>query len=644
MFQVIFRQEAGSEVKISVQENENLLEVARKANVAIDAPCSGNVSCGKCRVKLLEGELNSPKTRHISDEDYAAGWRLACNSRVASDVVVMVPDIASAYKSRMKTADLSTGAEIKIFEDIQASIQEAGIPFENDFLCVDIEMDEPSLDDTMPDIERVVNAIMAGSDYTEVKIPYAVMRKLPGVLRENHFKVRVMGVMDGDVFRAMNVVGQDDDKPMCALAIDIGTTTVTAVLFDLENGRILSKASAGNGQIRYGADVINRIIEAQKPGGKKRLQDAIIKDTLVPLILAMRRDAGVDAEHVLEVCVASNTTMNHLFVGTDADPIRMEPYIPAFFAWEGMKAGDVGLPVHPDAEVILAPNIGSYVGGDITAGTLTSMIWNSESMSLFIDLGTNGEIVFGNSDFLMSCACSAGPAFEGGDISCGMRATDGAIEAVVIDKETMEPTFRIIGEAGQKPVGLCGSGIIDMISELFRCGIISPKGQFIREGKRIKQDSNGFDCYVVAFAEESATEREVTINVVDIDNFIRAKGAIFSAICTMLKSLDLDVSVIENMYVAGGIGSGINMRNAVSIGMFPDVELERFHYIGNSSLAGAYAMALSKHAKDKVFELAQSMTYMELSTTPGYMDEFVAACFLPHTNASLFPSVADGAR
>ena len=639
MFQVIFRQEEGSEVKISVQGNENLLEVARKANVAIDAPCSGNVSCGKCRVKLLEGSLNSPKTRHISDEDYAAGWRLACNSRVTGDVTVLVPDIASAYKSRMKTADLSTGEELRIFENIQADIREAGIAFENDFIAVDIDMEPPTLDDTMPDIERLTNAIMAGSDYTDVKVPYAVMRKLPGELRESDFRVRVMGAVDGDVFRVMNVVGQDDGKPMCALAIDIGTTTVTAVLFNLENGKILSKASAGNGQIRYGADVINRIIEAQKPGGKKRLQDAIIKDTLVPLIQTMRRDAGVDAEHVLEVCVASNTTMNHLFVGTDADPIRMEPYIPAFFAWEGLKAGDLGLPVHPDAEIILAPNIGSYVGGDITAGALTSMIWNGEEMSLFIDLGTNGEIVFGNSDFLMSCACSAGPAFEGGDISCGMRATDGAIEAVTIDKETMEPTFCIIGGADQKPVGLCGSGIIDMISELFRCGIISPKGQFIREGRRVSQDANGFDCYILAFPEESATERAVTINTVDIDNFIRAKGAIFSAICTMLNSLDMDVSVIERMIVAGGIGSGINMRNAVNIGMFPDIDLDRFHYIGNSSLAGAYAMVLSKHAKDKVFELAQSMTYMELSTTPGYMDEFVAACFLPHTNASLFPSV-----
>jgi len=464
------------------------------------------------------------------------------------------------------------------------------------------------------------------------------MVTLPSVLRDNCFNVRVCGKRTGDRFTVMSVSAAADTTPMCGVAVDIGTTTVTAVLVNLENGELLSRGSTGNGQIRYGADVINRIIESTREGGKKRLQDAILKETLVPLLQVMCRQANISAERIFTLCVAANTTMNHLFVGTDADPVRTEPYIPAFFHWNDLKARDLKLPANKEADVIIAPNIGSYVGGDITAGTLMSMIWNTDEMSLFIDLGTNGEIVFGNRDFLMSCACSAGPAFEGGDISCGMRATDGAIEACKIDRETMEPSCTIIGEAGQKPVGLCGSGIIDVIAELFRCGIISAKGQFVREGKRISQDANGFDCYILAFADESETGRNVSINTVDIDNFIRAKGAIFSAICTMLNSLDMDVSCIESMYVAGGIGSGIDMRNSVRIGMFPDIELERFHYIGNSSLAGAYAMVMSDEARQKVEELAQSMTYVELSTTPGYMDEFMAACFLPHTNADLFPS------
>ena len=257
-------------------------------------------------------------------------------------------------------------------------------------------------------------------------------------------------------------------------------------------------------------------------------------------------------------------------------------------------------------------------------------------LSLFIDLGTNGEIVFGNNEFLMCCACSAGPAFEGGDISCGMRATDGAIEAVTIDKETMEPVLTVIGK--QKPVGLCGSGIIDVIAELYRTSILGANGKFTREGRRIAWDRHGMGRYILAFASESETGREIAITEVDIDSFIRAKGAIFSAVDTMLAALEFETDMIDHVYVAGGIGSGINIKNAVRIGMFPDVELEKFSYIGNSSLSGAYAMALSDEARQKAAEVADSMTYMELSTHPGYMDRFVAACFLPHTDAGRFPS------
>ena len=642
MFELTFTFENGeSPVKISVSPEETLLEAARKANVAIDAPCSGNGSCGKCRVKLISGEVEGLQTSHISDEEYADGWRLSCCTYARSDVTVQVPDIASAYRSRMKTADLSTGEEVAIFEALLKGVQEAGIRLDNNYCAVDLALSEPTLEDTMPDNERLTRALEEATGCERIELPFYPMSRLPKALRDAEWKVRVLGEKKDGTFTVYDVTGQDDNAPMCGLAIDIGTTTVSAVLFDLKDGRLLSKASGGNGQIRYGADVINRIIEQGKPGGRKKLQDAIIKETLVPLIAEMCKDAKLSARRILRMCVASNTTMNHLFVGVDADPVRMEPYIPAFFHWDGLKAGDLGLPAHPNAPILLAPNIGSYVGGDITAGTFAGMIWNKDELSLFIDLGTNGEIVFGNRDFLMSCACSAGPAFEGGDISCGMRATDGAIESCVIDRDTMQPTFGIIGEAGQKPVGLCGSGIIDTIAELFRTGIINSKGLFVREGARVARDHHGTGRYILAFPEESATGREVALNEVDILNFIRAKGAIYSAIDTLLSAMDMDQSVIEGVYVAGGIGSGINMKNAVRIGMFPNVPLELFHYIGNSSQAGAYAMALSDEAAKKVEEVAKNMTYMELSTHPGYMDAFVAACFLPHTDASRFAGLED---
>ena len=633
---VTFQIEGGSPVVIECNAGENLLELARRANVAIDAPCSGNGSCGKCRVKLVEGTVESPRSLHISDEEFAEGWRLSCSSRVIEDVTVLVPDIASAYQSRMKTADLSSPEEIAIFTQAQEAMRSSGIVFENNYRALDLVMDVPSLEDTMPDNERLTWAIQSAAGVEKVEIPYAVMVRLAHVLRENNFHVCVKGALKGDTFHCMDITAPTDTA-IVGCAIDIGTTTVSMVLTDLTSGKLLAKGSGGNGQIRYGADVINRIIEQGRPGGRKKLQDAIIKDTLTPIIANLCKTANISARSILRLSVGANTTMNHLFVGVDAESVRMEPYVPSFFHWDGLLAGDVKLPANPLAPVIIAPNIGSYVGGDITAGTMASMIWDKDELSLFIDLGTNGEIVFGNRDFLMSCACSAGPAFEGGDISCGMRATDGAIEACTLDKDTMEPTLRIVGEAGQKAVGICGSGIIDIISELFRCSIINAKGLFVREGRRVRRDAHGMGRFVLAEPEESETGREISINEVDIDNFIRAKGAIFSAIETLLNAVDMSVDAIDHVYVAGGIGSGINMKNAVNIGMFPDVDLEKFTYIGNSSLTGAYAMVMSDAAIETCQKVAANMTYLELSTHPGYMDAFVAACFLPHTNAKLFP-------
>jgi uncharacterized 2Fe-2S/4Fe-4S cluster protein (DUF4445 family) len=639
MIKVTFKFENSEAKEAFALPGESLLEIARKTNVAIDAPCSGNGVCGKCKVKLVKGELESAKTAHISDEEYAQGWRLSCVSKVVSDVEVLVPDIASAYRSRMKVADLDSAEELEIFEHTKEQIAAAGITFETDLTVIELTLETPTLDSTMPDNERLIWAVEEACGQEHVKIPFFVLKKLSHVLRDASFHVKCVIRTAPDKVEVMDVLPAQEEVRVCGVAVDIGTTSVSALIVDMTTGEILAKASTGNGQIRYGADVINRIIEQQKPGGRKKLQDAIIEETINPLIREMCLAAKISPKKLYRMCVASNTTMNHLFAGVDADPVRMEPFIPTFFETDSIHAGDLGLVICPHARIIMAPNIGSYVGGDITAGTFASTIWNDEQMSLFIDLGTNGEIVFGNNEFMMSCACSAGPAFEGGDISCGMRATDGAIEACTIDRDTMKPTFQIVGEEGQKPAGLCGSGIIDVISELFRCGIISPKGKFIREGERIRYDQYGMGSYVLAFRDEAASVKDIEINEVDIDNFIRAKGAIFSAIRVMLQSLDFDVNMIDRVIVAGGIGSGINMRNAVNIGMFPDIEMEKFSYIGNSSLSGAYTMLCSIPAEQKVAEVAHNMTYLELSNEPSYMDEFVACCFLPHTDAALFPSL-----
>ena len=542
------------DIKCQVEAGENVLRAAQRAGIEIDAPCAGNGTCGKCRVRLISGALEMPQNPRLPYADYEEMWRLACQSKVVGDAVVWVPATASAFKENIATADLSSPEELERYEN---------------------------------SIENIFSSSLSKSTSSEG----------------------------------------------CGIAIDIGTTTVAAALLDLKTGKVLSKASRGNGQIRYGADVINRIIQQMRPGGKERLQKAVREETIVPIMEALFRDSGKTASDVSRIVIAGNTTMEHLFIGADGDSIRLEPYVPEFLELTGVDADQAGLPVPPDSPVIFAPNVGSYVGGDITAGVLDTMMWDSELMTLFIDLGTNGELVLGNSEYMLCCACSAGPAFEGGDISCGMRATTGAIDSVHIDEDTLEPDYTLI--SGEKPLGLCGSGLIDIISELFRTGAINSKGKFVRESPRIRYDEYGGN-YIVAFASESGTGKDIELNEGDLDNFIRAKAAIFSAIRTMLKSLAMSVDDIDRVIIAGGIGSGINIEKAISIGMLPMIPTDKYSYIGNSSLTGACAMLISDDAVDKVFDIGRNMTYIELSTEPGYMDEFLAACFLPHTDHRLF--------
>jgi uncharacterized 2Fe-2S/4Fe-4S cluster protein (DUF4445 family) len=643
---VLFNSEDGGRGEVFVPSGATILEAAKQAGVALDAPCSGNGTCGKCRVRLIGGTGESGVSRHISAEDYAEGWRLACGCRVRSDLSVLVPAAAGAWKSRMKVTALGEGREREAFAALRRELEELGLIGDSGLELLALTLKAPDLDDPAADRERLLRAAaeadgvpsaasasLPANSPAEIS-PYA-LRKLPRVLRESRFScVCVIRREAGGGMRIMDLFPAGGRAVIPALAVDIGTTTVAAVLLDTLSGEILAVGSAGNGQIRYGADVISRIIESARSGGLERLRSAVTDECIGPLVRRICAAAGIEPEGIYRVAAAANTTMTHLFTGVPAEHLRLEPYTPAFFRCGGFRGADLGIGVHPDAEIAFAPAVGSYVGGDITAGVFSSMIFRKENFSLFIDLGTNGELVFGNRDFLLACACSAGPAFEGGEIGCGMRAADGAVEACGIDRETMRPSLTVVG--GGKPAGICGSGLIDLIGELFRCGLINARGKFVREGGRILRDDWGEARYVAAFAGETEHGRDIAITEADIDNFIRAKAAIFSAVRTMLAVVDFGMDAIETVYIAGGIGSGINVERAISIGMFPNLPVEKYRYIGNTSLTGACAMAGSRRVCEKVAEIGGGITYLELSSHPLYMDEFTAACFLPHTDGALF--------
>jgi uncharacterized 2Fe-2S/4Fe-4S cluster protein (DUF4445 family) len=636
-FNITFKVEAGETAIASGNDGESLLEIAQRVGIAIDVPCSGNSTCGKCRVRLIEGSIDSgnhvEQSRHITTEDWDEGVRLACMSHVSGDATVFVSASASAWRTHIKVTDMSGEREQGVFAEMRAALRELELAGDSGLELVTVSLTPPDLGDALADEERLLRALAdSGADET-YGISLHALRKLPHALRAADFSVRCLLRREDKNALVLDVFPNTEQPVITGLAVDIGTTTVSMLLVDLQSGEPLAAGSAGNAQIRYGADVISRIIESGKTGGLERLRRAVINECVAPLITSLCERVGLAPTSIYRVTVAANTTMTHLFTGVCAEFIRLEPYIPAFFQPRPFRAFELGLDVHPDAETLLAPNIGSYVGGDITAGVLSSMLFNQTELSLLIDLGTNGELVLGNQDFLISCACSAGPAFEGGDISCGMRATDGAIEACRIDADTLEPALTIIGGKNQKPTGVCGSGLIDMIGELFHSGAINAKGRFVRDiAGRITRDQWGGAGYIIA----SDGGRDLVLTETDIDNFIRAKAAIFSAIRTMLASLDMPVDAITQVFVAGGIGSGINIGQAIAIGMFPRLPLDRYRYIGNSSMYGAYSMLTSRKAADKVTDIANSMTYLELSAIPTYMEEFVAASFLPHTNGALF--------
>lgn len=636
MIKVIFK---SHNKEVYCNKGDNLLEVARNADIFIDAPCGGNVSCGKCKVKLLKGNVDSEKTLHIKDEEWEQGYILACNTKVIDNIEIEVPSKLSSSMHGMKIEGSDKKKDREIFDRAKNIIKTHNLDFKTNIEKTYIEMDKPSLDDNISDVDRLERHVRNHLGFNEIDFKLELLRKMPTVFRESDFKVTITYVKKKNKITIINIEKGDTQNQLYGVAIDIGTTSVVVCLVDLYTKEVIDKASSGNAQIKYGADVINRIIYSTKKNGLEELNKAIIDETINPLLESIYIKNNISKDNVVSLVVAGNTTMSSLFLGVYTDYLRQEPYIPPFLKSPRLMGEDARLNINHSAYVYLAPSVASYVGGDITAGVLSAGIWASEENVLFIDLGTNGEIVFGNKDYMMSCACSAGPAFEGGGISCGMRASSGAIDKVSIDKNTLKPTLSIISEC--EPLGICGSGIIDLICQMLLKGIIDRRGKIHRDinNDRIRFNEHEIGEYVLAFKEEYNLENDITVTEVDIDNFIRAKGAIYSGAATLIESLGMDFSVIDKVYIAGGIGNNLNIENSILIGLLPDIEREKFKYIGNSSLVGSYLALISKDAKKKLIDIGDEMTYVELSVYPTYMDEFISACFLPHTNIEQFPTV-----
>lgn len=615
-----------------VEPGTSLLRAATLAGIELKSNCGGEGTCGRCLVRVKDGRVKMKSKGNISERARHAGLVLACQALVDGNVVIDIP-----RDSRLDEHKVLLGEKEVLMEREEDLCDR--FPFRPLCRKVKLTLSKPTLTENVSDLTRLQVALRSKFDCGEFHINLPTLRSLAEVLREGDWQLTVtVAQLNGCADVVCLEPGHSARQPF-GLAIDIGTTTVVVYLIDLNTGLTLGKKGTYNKQARYGDDVITRMIHAtEQQEGLQDLHLAVI-DTINQLIDELLSQSQVSEEDVHIAMVAGNTTMTHLFLGLTPKYIRLEPYIPLASTIPPVRAFELGLKINPGAFVVCFPSVASYVGGDIVSGTLVTNMAKADEIILFIDIGTNGEMVLGNKDWLVSAACSAGPAFEGGGITFGMRAMKGAIEYVKIEPETYEVEVATIGK--MKPMGICGSGLIDCLAKFRDAGVIDRAGKLQTDidtlRMRIGDDGPEF---VLVWANETECGKDITLTENDIKNLLRAKGAVYAGIRSMLNAVQLDEKAIQKVLIAGGFGNYINIRDAVVIGLLPDLPIEKYLFIGNSSVKGARLALLSQDAYREALELGKKLTYLELSAGNDFMDQFVSALFLPHTDMSLFPSVA----
>jgi uncharacterized 2Fe-2S/4Fe-4S cluster protein (DUF4445 family) len=627
-------------METTVHKGTILLRAALELGVHVNASCGGEGICGKCRVLIESGETSGGGSARISPEDYGKGYRLACKTEVLGDCVVRVPVESSVDQSVLNALSGNRKtASIKEFN--LDTLQQEGlfIPAVEKKL---VRLSPPATGDNISDATRLVNCLKMEHGEHRLVLDLSVLRKAPDALREMDYTATVTivrPVRDDGRNRIINIQPGDTTVRNFGIAVDIGTTTVYGQLVDLITGGVLAQYGEFNRQISYGEDVINRIVHAEKPGGLDRLHDVVV-ETINNILKKIIQRANIDPDCISSIALSGNTTMTQLLLKINPRYIRRSPFVPAANFFPPFPAWDLGLELPPHVTALVYPCVSSYVGGDIVAGVMGSGMYLAEDLCLFIDIGTNAEIVVGNRDWMACAAASAGPAFEGGGVEHGMRASKGAIEDFSIDPATWEPMLVTIGNV--RPKGICGSGLITMVSKLFASGAVNNQGKFNRDlGTERIRERNGIWEYVLARAEQTQIGRDITLTEIDIENLIRAKGAMYAAYMTLLGEVGLSIGDIARIYLAGGFGSYVDLSAAMTIGLLPEMDPSRVTYVGNGSLMGSKMSILTNRLRRDVVEVTRKMTNFELSETASYMDNYVAALFLPHTDMNLFPKVKE---
>jgi uncharacterized 2Fe-2S/4Fe-4S cluster protein (DUF4445 family) len=616
---------------VRVPPNTELLDAARAAGVEHDAPCGGRGTCGKCVVRILSGDADAGNSLGcLPATALAAGCVLACKTRVGTaDLTVDIPPSQGREGGQIA----GDGTDL-----VRPELLPKRGPCAPLAVKWRLDVPPPRREDGLSDFDRVRRCIQRNGGSVEVECPLATMRDMADALRAEGGIVTVTLIRANGRIHLIRIEAGDRTDRHYGIAVDIGTTTVSVQLVNLANAAIVGTRSDYNDQIPCGLDVISRINYARRPERLTELRDRVLA-TINRLIAQVVESHPESDGNIGNAVLSGNPTMVHLLLGLKPEYIRLDPYTPTVLHAPYWTAAGVGIAINPESWVYLSPAVGSYVGGDITAGVLcTDLATDTPEVNLFIDIGTNGELVVGNNEFLLACACSAGPAFEGGGIDCGMRAAMGAIERVEVNGDDGTARYWTIGNV--RPRGICGSGMISLLAGLLRTGWMDPAGKLCRTRSSPAIEVAGRHArYVIAPAGESGLAGPVVISELDIDNIIRAKAAIYAACAVLLRHAGLTLGDLANVFIGGGFGRFLELEEAVTIGLVPDLPRERFRYVGNSSLTGSYMVLVSQAARERQNALARRMTYINLSSEPHYMDAYTGALFLPHTDRRQFPSV-----
>ena len=624
--------------EVEVEGGTTLMEAAQNAGVHINNLCGGKGVCGRCRVKVANGKIRADKhsISLLSKEEILEGYVLACQTKVDSDLEVLIP-----AESRLEEGQILMECSV----DYSAPEKIALHRLPSDPMClyepltqkVYLELKKPSPEDNASDMDRITRELRKKTQYRDFEISLRCLQGLALKLRNNDWKATATLARHGDLRRILQIEPGDTTEKNYGLAVDVGTTTVVAQLIHLKSGNVLGVAGSHNLQARFGEDVISRMIYAcGKEGGLHPLHQAIIEN-INHLIKSLSTEKGVNPLDITAVVAAGNTTMSHMLLSLIPCSIRVDPYVPTANTYPQVRARELGIDIHPEGIVELVPGVASYVGGDIVAGIIACGMADRPEVRALIDVGTNGEIAVGNNEWMVCCSASAGPAFEGGGIKYGMRATRGAIEKLVISDGQVQ--YKSIGKGKVK--GICGSGLIDVLYELARNHLIDGEGKFhfTHQDERFVE-KDGEIQFILASAGETESGHEIVITQSDISHLIRSKGAVYAAIKSLMDYVGLKFEAIETFFVAGGFGSYLDIPKAVGIGLLPDIDRARIQFVGNSSLMGARMCLLSTHTMERAAQIAKGTTNIELTNYQPFMDEYVAAMFLPHTDRRLFPSVA----